>query len=162
MKYVEVVIETPKGSNIKFDYDVLTGFFKAKKRLHAGLSFPFDFGFIANTKGEDGDPLDAIVIAEWNSFPGAMYECRIIGAIKAEQKDEKTSKNIRNDRYIAIPKCSLMFKKIKTLKDLPKDCIEELEFFFILYNKLDKTKFDILGDMDPKSASKTIDKYSAE
>src|ERR1700760_5120369 len=106
MSSVEVVIETPKGSSQKYDYVPNTPFFKLKKILPSGTVFPYDFGFIPDTKGEDGDPLDIIVISEFNSFPGIMIKCRIIGGIKAEQSTKDAKKMIRNDRFIAIPKCS--------------------------------------------------------
>jgi inorganic pyrophosphatase len=53
-----------------------TGYFKLSKVLPAGMNFPFDFGFIPHTKGEDKDPLDAVIISEFQSFPGAVVECR--------------------------------------------------------------------------------------
>ena len=117
MGCVDVVIETPKGSSQKYDYDPETHFFKMKKILPSGMVFPYDFGFVPDTKGEDGDPLDVIVISEFHSFPGCMIKCRIIGGIKAEQSGEKGKKKmIRNDRYLAIPKCSNIFEKIKDIE----------------------------------------------
>ncbi|HMG83849.1 MAG TPA: inorganic diphosphatase [Ferruginibacter sp.] len=92
MKIINVVIETPKGSAQKYDYDKKTGFFKLEKILPAGMVFPYDFGFIPDTKGEDGDPLDVLVFSEFCSFPGCMIECRLIGGIKAEQSKEADSK----------------------------------------------------------------------
>src|SRR5882724_761988 len=82
---IDVVIETPKGSAQKYDYDPSTHFFKLKKILPSGMMFPYDFGFIPGTRGEDGDPLDIIVISEFQSFPGCKMKCRVIGGIKAEQ-----------------------------------------------------------------------------
>src|ERR1700743_1350286 len=118
---IDVVIETPKGSAQKYDYVPKTPFFKLSKILPSGMVFPYDFGFIPKTKGEDGDPLDVIVISEFNSFPGVIIKCRIIGGIKAEQSTDKDKKKmIRNDRFLAIPKCSNIFQKIEKMADLPK------------------------------------------
>src|SRR5882757_7133861 len=118
MGTVDVVIETPKGSAQKYDYDEETHFFKLKKILPSGMVFPYDFGFIPDTKGEDGDPLDVIVISEFCSFPGVIIKCRIIGGIKAEQSEEEDSKKmIRNDRFIAVPACSNIFQDVKEVKD---------------------------------------------
>ncbi len=89
MDTVTAVIETPKGNAEKYNYDPKTKFFKLKKILPTGMVFPYDFGFIPGTEGEDGDPLDIIVISEFESFPGCMVECRIIGAIIAEQTGKK-------------------------------------------------------------------------
>src|ERR1700754_1035114 len=132
MEEVDVVIETPKGSAQKYDYDPDSHFFRLKKILPSGMVFPYDFGFIPHTKGDDGDPLDVIVISEFNSFPGVVIKCRIIGGIKAEQSTKKDKgKMIRNDRFIAIPSCSGIFEKVKTIGDLPTDIMHDLEEFFV-------------------------------
>ena len=154
---VDVIIETPKGSAEKYDYVPDTPFFKLSKILPSGMVFPYDFGFIPKTKGEDGDPLDVIVISEFNSFPGVIIKCRIIGALTAEQSAEsKSNKMIRNDRFLAVPKCSNIFQDIKELKDLPKQTTDQLEQFFVEYNKLEQKKFEPLGKADRKAAWQLI------
>jgi inorganic pyrophosphatase len=154
---VDVIIETPKGSAQKYDYVPNTPFFKLSKILPSGMVFPYDFGFIPKTRGEDGDPLDVIVISEFNSFPGVIIKCRIIGGIKAEQSDDKDRrKMIRNDRFLAIPKCSNIFQKIEKMGDLPGDITDQLEEFFIGYNKLEGKKFKALEKMGPKEAHRLI------
>ncbi|WP_431209985.1 inorganic diphosphatase [Puia sp. P3] len=89
MSNINVVIETPKGSAQKYDFEPGERFFKLKKILPSGMVFPYDFGFIPNTEGEDGDPLDVIVISEFHSLPGIMMKCRVLGGICAEQSDGK-------------------------------------------------------------------------
>ncbi len=154
---VDVIIETPKGSAEKYDYIPDTPFFKLSKILPSGMVFPYDFGFIPNTKGEDGDPLDVIVISEFNSFPGVVIKCRIIGALTAEQaKEAKSKKMIRNDRFVAIPKCSNIFQDVKELQNLPKRTTDQLEEFFVDYNKLESKKFKPLGKVDRKAAWRLI------
>jgi inorganic pyrophosphatase len=156
-KCVDVVIETPKGSAQKYDYIPNTPFFKMKKILPSGMVFPYDFGFIPGTKGEDGDPLDVIVISEFNSFPGVIIKCRIIGGIKAEQSEGKNGhKMIRNDRYLAIPKCSNIFQNIEKMTDLPKQITDELEEFFVDYNRLEGKKFKALDKIGPKEVQQLI------
>jgi inorganic pyrophosphatase len=157
MTNIEVVIETPKGSAQKYDYVPNTPFFKLKKILPSGMVFPYDFGFIPKTKGEDGDPLDVIVISEFYSFPGIIIKCRIIGGIKAEQSDDKERKKmIRNDRFLAIPKCSNIFQNILKMEDLPKPITDNLEAFFTEYNRLEGKKFKALKKMNPKEAQRLI------
>jgi inorganic pyrophosphatase len=156
-KTVDVVIETPKGSAQKYEYVPDTPFFKLKKILPSGMVFPYDFGFIPKTKGEDGDPLDVIVISEFNSFPGVIIKCRIIGGIKAEQSEDTGSKKmIRNDRFLAIPKCSNIFEHIQKMEDLPKQITDDLEEFFVDYNKLEGKKFKALEKLTPKEVMKLI------
>lgn len=155
---VDVVIETPKGSAQKYDYVPNTPFFKLSKILPSGMVFPYDFGFIPKTKGDDGDPLDVIVISEFNSFPGVIIKCRIIGGIKAEQSEEKGSKKmIRNDRFLAIPKCSNIFQDVDKMDDLPKQITDDLEEFFVDYNKLEGKKFKALEKIGPKEAQRLIE-----
>lgn len=155
---VDVVIETPKGSAQKYDYVPTTPFFKLKKILPSGMVFPYDFGFIPNTRGEDGDPLDVIVISEFNSFPGCIIKCRIIGGIKAEQSIEKDSnKMVRNDRFLCIPKFTNIFQDVKKMEDLPGQVTDQLEEFFVDYNKLQGKKFKALSKMGPGEAHRLIE-----
>jgi inorganic pyrophosphatase len=157
MGCIDVVIETPKGSAQKYDYDPDTHFFKLKKILPSGMVFPYDFGFVPDTKGEDGDPLDVIVISEFNSFPGCVIKCRVIGGIKAEQSEEKGKKKmIRNDRYLAIPKFSNIFEKVKDIDDLPRNTITQIEDFFIDYNKIQGKEFKALKKLHAQEAGKMI------
>lgn len=159
MKTVSVIIETPKGSTEKYNYDPETHFFKLSKVLPAGMVFPYDFGFIPDTKGEDGDPLDVIVISEFHSFPGCLMDCRIIGAFIAEQSEGKDKKKmIRNDRYLAIPESSGIFSGFKSINDLPDQIVTELETFFKNYNELEKKKFRPMGIIKPPKALDQIKK----
>ena len=129
MDTFEVIIETPKGQGIKYDFEPLTRQLKLSKVMPSGSVFPFDFGFIPGTKGEDGDPLDVVVIAEVATFPGCKMDCRIIGALKGQQT-ERDGKIFRNDRYIAIPQVSTLYQNIESLKQLPKEIIDQIAAFF--------------------------------
>jgi inorganic pyrophosphatase len=157
MKCIDVVIETPRGSALKYAYEPASHFFVLKKILPSGMVFPYDFGFIPGTKGEDGDPLDILVISEFDSFPGCKMKCRVIGGLRAEQSEEKGSdKMIRNDRFIAIPDCSSIFDKIKSVDDLPETILKQLEGFFVNYNRLAGKEFKVLKKLDAKDALKQI------
>jgi inorganic pyrophosphatase len=83
---IEVVIETPKGSRNKFKYDPISHRFKLSKVLPEGMVFPHDFGFVPNTKGPDGDPIDVLVLVDEPTFPGCSLECRLIGSWKLNRK----------------------------------------------------------------------------
>ena len=157
MDLINVIIETPKGNNVKYDYEPESGFFLLKKMLPAGMVFPYDFGFIPATKGEDGDPLDVIVISELTTFPGCKIECRLIGSIRAWQQEMKNKKqHTRNDRFIAIPVHSVIFNKIKSIKDIPAKLMNELQAFFIQYNKLENKIFTIEGMFNAQKSWKII------
>lgn len=139
MDLIEIVIETPGGSKAKYKYDSKEKCFNVRKLLPAGMIFPYDFGYIPGTKGEDKDPVDALVIAEFTTFPGCHMQCRLIGAILAEQKE--SGKTVRNDRFIFVPEHSLLFGNIEEIKQLSADHLEQLNDFFINYNKAEGKEF---------------------
>jgi inorganic pyrophosphatase len=154
METILAIVETPRGSAEKYDYDPENKWFKLSKIMHSGMVFPFDFGFIPNTKGEDGDPLDIIIISELKSFPGCVMDCRIIGGITAKQTEK--GKTVRNDRFLAVPAVSQFFSKVESIENLPKDIIEQIEKFFMNYNELADKKFKPLKRIDAAKALKLI------
>jgi inorganic pyrophosphatase len=152
---VTAMIESPKGSSQKFDYDPEEKRFRLSKFLPAGLVFPFDFGMIPGTKGEDGDPLDIIVISEGSTFPGCLVDCRIIGALQAEQT-ERNGETLRNDRFIGIPGVSELFSGIRTLEELPQAIVDQLEAFFKNYNEQAGKEFSVTARLSAKQATKLL------
>lgn len=141
MNTVTAIVESPKGSGQKYDFEPEMKLFKLVKILPAGMVFPFDFGFIPDTLGEDGDPLDIIVISEFQSFTGCVMECRIIGAIKALQT-ERNGEQIRNDRFLGVPVVSELFRDVHNVDQLPERIIEQLRNFFKNYNEQAGKEFD--------------------
>jgi inorganic pyrophosphatase len=154
-KHINVIIETPKGSGNKYTFDPETQFFKLSKILPEGLNFPLHFGFIPGTKGEDGDPLDILILMDEPSYPGNLIECKVLGVIQAEQT-EKNGETMRNDRLIAAAVESHRYKEFDTLKDLDKYLVEDIVTFFITYNKLSKKEFKPLGNKGAAVAIKLI------
>jgi len=148
---VDIIIETPGGSREKYKFDESLRLFRLHKSLPAGLSFPFDFGFIPGTKGEDGDPLDVMVISEFKSFPGCVMDCRMIGCLKAQQV--RREKTIRNDRFLAIPEQTIVFENVLSIEDLPPTLLMEIESFLTTYMHLEGKEFMFLGKLD---ATETI------
>jgi len=153
----QVIIETPKGSQEKFDYDPAQRLFTLTKVLPSGMVFPFDFGFLPGTVGDDGDPLDVMVISELQTFTSCMVECRIIGVITAIQT-ERNGEKMRNDRFIAIPQVSLVYSSVNEIKDLPTALLEQIEKFFINYNEQAGKSFKILEYATAKKAAALIEK----
>jgi inorganic pyrophosphatase len=78
---VYVVVETPRGSAAKLEFDPDLQLFTLSKSLILGLSYPYDWGFIPSTKGEDGDPIDALVLHDAATTPGLVLKCKIIGVL---------------------------------------------------------------------------------
>jgi inorganic pyrophosphatase len=156
MPKFDIVIETTRGSHLKYRQNPETGLFELRKALPLGMVFPYDFGFIPGTKGEDGDPIDAMVISEFASFTGCRMTCRIIGALLAEHSGK--GKKVRNDRFFFIPEDSVTFSNIKTIGDLGKEHNQQLRDFFVNYNKVDDKIFTPLKWIDASKASKLIGK----
>lgn len=151
---LRVVIETPKGSRNKFAYDPDQHFFELKKVLPAGMTFPYDFGFVPSTMAEDGDPIDVLVLMDEPAFAGCVLSCRPVGVIEGEQKGKKGKE--RNDRILAVEKDAHSFADIKTIDDLGKQFQRELEEFFVNYHKLTGKEYRLLGMKGPDQARKLV------
>src|SRR3954470_2431525 len=148
-----VVVETPKGSASKFAYDEDTGLFKLKRALPQGMVFPFNFGFFPGTVGDDGDPLDVLVVNEQTLFPGCLVEVRLLGVIEAEQTEK--GKSERNDRVIAAAANRKLPSHLENMELDNKTCFE-LEHFFIAYNKLSGKQFKVLGRKGASAAREIL------
>jgi inorganic pyrophosphatase len=148
-----VIIETPKGSNVKYALDEETCFLTVKKALPEGMVFPFNFGMIPGTLAEDGDPLDILVFNEEPLVAGCLLHVRPVGVIKAEQSDGK--KMVRNDRIIgqAVPKeAPTELEEIK----LTDKVVSQIEFFFKAYNKAYGEKFSVIGTGNANKALQLV------
>ncbi|MBV8200273.1 MAG: inorganic diphosphatase [Acidobacteria bacterium] len=154
---VNAIIETPRGSRAKFDYDEKQALFRLGGILPEGSSFPYNFGFIPSTRAEDGDPLDVLVLMEEPAFTGCLVPVRLIGVIEAEQRDEDGT-TTRNDRIIAVASHSREQADIETLKALAPHAIEEIEHFFVSYNQVRGKEFKPLGRHGAKRAQKLLER----
>jgi inorganic pyrophosphatase len=151
---LQVIIETPAGSRNKFAFDPEQKIFALKKVLPAGMSFPYDFGFLPRTIATDGDPIDVLLLMDEPAFPGCAVLARLIGVIEGEQVDGK--KRIRNDRLVAVAEANHMYANVKKLKDLPSKWIKELEVFFVNYHNLEGKEYRLLGCKGADTALKLI------
>lgn len=152
---VNAIIETPKGSQNKFAYDPRPDLFLLKKTLPMGMMFPFDFGFIPNTRGEDGDPLDILILMDQQGVTGCLVKCRLLGVLEATQK-EKDKKAVRNDRLVAVADRSILYSDVKNIKDLNKNMVKEIEQFFADYNRHEGKVFEAVGWGSAHKAAKLI------
>jgi inorganic pyrophosphatase len=153
---LQVIIETPKGSRNKFAFDEKQKIFTVKKVLPAGMTFPYDFGFLPRTLAPDGDPIDVLLLMDEPAFPGIAVRARLIGIIEGEQNDGK--KTIRNDRLLAVAEMNHEYAYLKKLEDLPKQFLRELEEFFVNYHKMEGKRYKLLGTRDTAAARRMIQK----
>lgn len=153
---VQVIIETPRGSQNKFAFDTKQSIFCLKSVLPAGMVFPYDFGFLPQTLAQDGDPIDVLLLMDEPAFPGCAVPARLIGVMEGEQIDGK--KKVRNDRLIAVANASHAYAKVRTLKDLPGEWVNELENFFVNYHRLQGKQYRLLGCKGADEAMRLIKK----
>jgi len=149
-----VIIETPKGKRNKFDYDQDSNLFKLGGLLPEGMMFPFDFGFVPSTLGEDGDPLDIMVLMDAPAHVGCLIEVRIIGVIEAKESSDDGM--VRNDRLLGVAIHSYEHEGLETIDDVSTTLMSQVEEFFVSYNKQRGKKFKVLGTSGPRRAVKFI------
>jgi inorganic pyrophosphatase len=159
MLKTNVVIETPRGSNAKYAYDPARRAFVLRRVFPLGMAMPWDFGFIPGTIAEDGDPLDVIAVSEVSCFPGCEVECRIVGAITAEQREDDGAKPVRNDRVVVVPCETRAFAHVKELEELGGKLLNDVDAFFVHYHQMLGNAFKPLGRLSAKDAAKLIEKY---
>jgi inorganic pyrophosphatase len=165
-----VVIETPRGRSEKFAFDPEAQAFVLRRVLPVGMVFPYDFGFVPETLAEDGDPVDVVVLSEFESFPGCRIECRIIGALLARQtrqpkkkepksKQKRSRRMIRNDRLIAVPAVASALDHVRSIDDLPDGVLSELEQFFVNYHEQEGTRYEPRGRASAREAKKLLARH---
>jgi inorganic pyrophosphatase len=147
---LRIVIETPRGSRAKYSYDPECDCMELSTVLPEGMVFPYDFGFIPSTLGEDGDPVDVLILMDAAVVPGCVVRARLIGAIEAEQKDN--GKWVRNDRLIAVATHAQTYNDARRLSDLRPHLVKEIKQFFVSYNKLRERDFRAHAEAGPKAA----------
>jgi len=154
---INVVIDIPRGSSNKYEYNEEKGFFKLDRVLYSSLFYPFEYGFIPQSLSEDKDSLDVILLTTFPTFPGCLVSARPIGVLL--MRDEEGIDN----KIIAVPleKVDPRFKEIKNIEDLGSHLRKEIELFFKDYKKLEKEKYKLVkveGWEGPEKAKEIIEK----
>ena len=152
---LQVVIETPRGSRNKYSFDEKQNVFLLKAALPAGMVFPYDFGFVPRTVGEDGDPLDVLVLMDEPCFPGCALLARLIGVMEVDQI--QNGKSNRNDRLIAVAETAHIYSAFRNVDDIPEQTRTEISDFFSNYHKLQGKESKTLGWKGPNKARKLIE-----
>lgn len=141
---VDVFVEIPKGSRNKYEYDKEAGIFRLDRMLFSAVHYPSDYGYIPETLAEDGDPLDALVLVGEPTFPGCHICSRPVGLFR--MWDEKGM----DDKLLCVPLQDPQWNWIKTLDDVPKHLLKEIEHFFSVYKDLEEKKTGVEG-WEPQS-----------
>jgi inorganic pyrophosphatase len=151
---LNVIIETPKGSRNKLKYEENNRLFALSKVLPLGAVFPFDFGFIPSTRGEDGDPVDVLILLDEPVAPGCRVSARLVGVIEADQTEN--NRTVRNDRLIAVAAKSHTHRTIRSLKELSEESLQEMTHFFISYDEMSGKTFKPLKQRGPEQAEAMV------
>lgn len=154
-RIVDVLIEIPRGSRNKYEFDEKTGRIRLDRVLHSSVHFPTDYGIIPETLAPDGDHLDILVIVHEPTFPGCVIDARVIGGL--DMVDEKGS----DFKVLALPEKDPRFDGINSLDDLPQHWLREIETFFDTYKLLEPKQTEVLGWHTARSAWKKIDEARA-
>jgi inorganic pyrophosphatase len=131
---VDVVIEIPRGSRNKYEYDHEANVIRLDRRLFSATVYPADYGFIPETLGEDGDPLDALVLLEDPTFPGCWVHARVVGVFWME--DEKG----QDAKVICVPFGDPRWDQVADIDDVPNLMLAEIQHFFNVYKMIEPDK----------------------
>jgi len=152
-----VVVESPRGAAVKIKFEPKLGVMTLHRPLPSGLTYPFDWGFIPSTQAPDGDPLDAMVLADFGTQAGIVIVCHALGLLQVEQNQPGApGKRQRNDRVIAIP-VKAPRSSVRSVFDVSSRAREELSQFFIAVTAFEGKDVKILGWEGPDAARALIE-----
>jgi len=141
---LRVIVESPRGSALKLKYEPDLRMFSVARQLPLGVVYPFDWGFIPGTRGDDGDPLDAMAIHATPTFPGVLLPCRILGMVEVVQREGQGPPAV-NNRVIATPAWYAPMQKLTEARDLPANARSEIERFFVTAAAMTGQRLQIKG-----------------
>ncbi len=135
MDSVNVIIEIPRGSQNKYEYDHETDSIVLDRHLVVSMGYPAEYGFIPHTLGGDGDPLDALVLTEYPTFPGVTIASKILGmCVMTDEKGEDA-------KLLAVPTYDKRWKTATDIGDVPTEILDRISHFFRVYKDLEEGKW---------------------
>ncbi|MBX6353542.1 MAG: inorganic diphosphatase [Thermoflavifilum sp.] len=135
---VDVFVEIPRGSQNKYEFDKEAGVFRLDRVLYSPMHYPAEYGYIKDTLAEDGDPLDALVLTSFPTFPGCVIEARIVGVLY--MTDDKG----KDEKLLGVAATDPRFDQVQSLEDVPPHILKEIAHFFEVYKDLEgkETRID--------------------
>lgn len=152
---INAIIEIPYGSSVKYELDKESGAVFVDRVMASAMYYPANYGFIANTLADDGDPVDILVLNEYAIQAGAVIPCRLIGVLIMEDESGM------DEKLLAVPtsKVDARFESIKSLDDVPKATLAKIKNFFETYKILEPNKWVKVQDFkDSKAAVEILQK----
>jgi inorganic pyrophosphatase len=147
---VVVFVEVPSGSRNKYELDDELGEIVLDRRLFTSMAYPADYGFIEGTLGEDGDPLDALVLVGEPTFPGCRIRARVVGIFN--MADEKGP----DDKVLCVPLKDPAWMRVSDVHDIPNELRNEIEHFFQVYKDLEAAEVKTFGYGNRSDAERVI------
>ena len=147
---VRMIVEIPKNSSNKYEYDGTLGVFRLDRALYSPLHYPGDYGFIPGTLAEDGDPLDVLVLVDEPSFTGCMVAVRPVGML------DMVDSNEADQKILAVPYRNPRYDQIHTIDQVFPHKLRELEHFFAIYKELEGKRTQMKGWRGPREARDVI------
>ena len=154
--FVNGIIEIPRGSRAKYEIDKESGLIKLDRVIYASMYYPLNYGFIPQTLGEDGDPLDIVVLTQVSVVPLCMIPSKVIGVMQMVDRGEA------DEKIIAVAEQDPSVSAIDNVEDLPPHLISELRHFFENYKTLENKKVVINEFLPKEQAYKVIESCVAE
>jgi inorganic pyrophosphatase len=148
-RIVNIIVECPKDSKVKYELDKPTGLLAMNRYLYSAVHYPGDYGFVPKTLWDDGDPLDVMVLSYVPAYPLAICEVKLIGLV--QMKDEKT----KDDKLIAVHANDPRFSQWNSIKDVPSHLIAEIRNFLEIYKQLQGSSvkvFEVQGVKEARAA----------
>jgi len=153
-------VEIPGGSRNKYEYDPELGGLVLDRRLFTSMAYPADYGYIEGTLGEDGDPLDVLVLVKEQTFPGCLIDVRPLGVLRMSDRGEP------DDKILAVALRDPYYEEFFDIADIPQHILKEVEYFFSTYKDLEGKRVQIKGweksDAAMRVINESIDRYDAE
>lgn len=149
-RLVNAVIEIPKDSLNKYEYDKQLHVFRLDRTLFSPVHYPGDYGFLPSTLGHDGDPLDVLVLVEAPSFSGCLIEVRPIGVLRMVDQGQK------DEKILAVAESDPLYRQITEAAQVFAHKLREIEHFFSIYKNLEGKRTEIDGWSDAAAARAII------
>ena len=147
---LRMVVEIPKGSSNKYEYDRELGTFRLDRVLYSPVHYPGDYGFIPGTLASYGDPMDVLALVEEPTFSGCVVEVRPVGVLKMVDQEQKDQK------IVAVLNRDPRYEQVHTLDQIFPHLRREIEHFFNIYKELEGSATSTLGWGDPIEARSLI------
>lgn len=146
---INVVVEIPQGSSIKYELDKESGAMMVDRFIHAAMVYPFNYGFVPHTLSEDGDPIDVLLISYQPVVPGCVVKARPVGMLEMEDESGKDTK------ILAVPcvKVDPWYGKVQEISDLDEATREQIMHFFENYKTLEPGKWVNIKAMLPRATA---------